>query len=154
KISDADANVLLQRGVLAFNEKEWPNAAIEFEKAWQKDPTSYAAAYNLMLTQLCQGQLEGALAIMDKLVPLAPSPNENRFLSLLRGLLGRSGDSSAEQTYLLGTISREEEQRLLDMIVGLSQFEVVYRLLAKLVSARPSSEAAFRAYIGAALVQA
>ena len=40
------------------------------------------------------------------------------------------------------------------MIVGLSQFEVVYRLLAKLVSARPASEAAFRVYIGAALVQA
>ncbi len=155
RINDPDANVFLQRGVLAFNEKEWPNAATEFEKAWQKDPASYPAAYNLMLTRLCQGQLENALEIMDKLVPLAPTPNENRFLSLLRGLLGRpGGDTSAEQTYLLGTISREEEQRLLDMIVGLSQFEVVYRLLAKLVSARPSSEAAFRAYIGAALVQA
>src|SRR5437762_3060369 len=48
KIGDPDANVLLQRGVLAFNEKEWPNAAIEFEHAWQKDPASYPAAYNLM----------------------------------------------------------------------------------------------------------
>ena len=37
KISDPDANVLLQRGVLAFNDKEWPAAATEFEKAWQKD---------------------------------------------------------------------------------------------------------------------
>lgn len=155
KISDPDANVLLQRGVLAFNEKEWANAATEFEKAWQKDATSYPAAYNLMLTRLCQGQLEGAVEMLDKLLALAPSPNENRFLSLLRGLLGRGAtESTAEQTYLLSTISLEEEQRLLDMIVGLSQFDVVYRLLAKLVSARPSSEAAFRSYIGAALVQA
>lgn len=155
KISDLDANVFLQRGVLAFNEKEWANAGGEFEKAWQKDATSYPAAYNLMLTRLCQGQLEGALEMLDKLLPLAPSPAENRFLSLLRSLLGRSAaESNAEQTYLLGTISLDEEQRLLDMIVGLSQFEIVYRLLAKLVSARPNSEGAFRSYIGAALVQA
>src|SRR6516225_6964796 len=105
RIADPDANVLLQRGVLAFNEKEWANASGEFEKAWQKEAASYPAAYNLMLTRLCQGQLEGAL-------------------------------------------------EMLDMIVGLNQFEVVYRLPAKLVSARPNSEAAFRAYIGAALVQA
>jgi tetratricopeptide (TPR) repeat protein len=155
KVGDPDANVLLQRGVLAFNDKEWAPAASEFEKAWQKDPTSYPAAYNLMLTRLCQGQLDGAVEMLDKLVPLAPSPSENRFLGLLRSLLGRSAvEASAEQTYLLGSISADEEQRLLDMIVGLNQFDVVYRLLAKLVSARPHSEGAFRAYIGAAMVQA
>ena len=155
KIGEPDANVLLQRGVLAFEEKEWASAGGEFEKAWQKDPGSYPAAYNLMLTRLCQGQLEGAVEMLDKLLPLAPSPAENRFLTLLRGLLGRSGpEVSAEQVFQLGAISPDEEQRLLDMIVGLNQFEVVYRLLAKLVSARPQSEAAFRAYIGAALVQA
>jgi tetratricopeptide (TPR) repeat protein len=155
KISDPDANVFLQRGVLAFNDKEWAAAAGEFEKAWQKDSASYPAAYNLMLTRLCQGQLEGAVEMLDKLLTLAPSPAENRFLALLRSLLGRSAaEASAEQVFLLSSISAEEEQRLLDMIVGLSQFEVVYRLLAKLVSARPTSESAFRAYIGAALVQA
>jgi tetratricopeptide (TPR) repeat protein len=155
KIADPDANVLLQRGVLAFNEKEWGSAASEFEKAWQKDPASYPAAYNLMLTRLCQGQLEGAVEMLERLLPLAPSSGENRFLSLLRGLLGRSGaEATAEQVYYLGAISVEEEQRLLDMIVGLNQFEVVYRLLAKLVSSRPNSESAFRAYVGAALVQA
>src|SRR5262245_10820056 len=113
KISDPDGNVLLKRGVLAFNDKEWPAAATAFENACQKDPSSYPAAYNLMLTRLCQGQLEGAVEMLDKLLPLAPSPAENRFLSLLRGLLGKSAESNAEQTYLLGTISPEEEQRLL-----------------------------------------
>ena len=34
KIADPDANVLLQRGVLAFNDKEWANAGSEFEKAY------------------------------------------------------------------------------------------------------------------------
>jgi len=155
KIGDPDANVLLQRGVLAFNDKEWANAAGEFEKAWQKDATSYPAAYNLMLTRLCQGQLDGAVEMLEKLLPLAPSSSEQRFLSLLRSLLGKSaGEASAEQASSLAAITREEEQRLLDMIVGLNQFDVVYRLLAKLVSARPNSESAFRSYIGAALVQA
>jgi tetratricopeptide (TPR) repeat protein len=153
KIADPDANVFLQRGVLAFSDKDWPAAASEFEKAWQKDPNSYPAAYNLMLTRLCQGQLDGAVEMLDKLLPLAPTPQENRFLSLIRGLLGRS-DGAADQTSSLAAITPQEEQRLLDMIVGLNQFDVVYRLLAKLVSARPSSESAFRSYIGAALVQA
>src|ERR1700730_15468190 len=40
KIADPDANVLLQRGVLAFNDKEWAAAAGEFEQAWQKDSAS------------------------------------------------------------------------------------------------------------------
>ena len=44
RITDPDANVLLQRGVLAFNDKEWQNAGAEFEKAWEKDPASYPAA--------------------------------------------------------------------------------------------------------------
>ena len=82
KIAEPDANVLLQRGVLAFNEKEWANAAVEFEKSWNADPTSYPAAYNLMLTRLCQGQLDGAVEMLDKVVPLAPSPAEARFLTL------------------------------------------------------------------------
>ncbi len=155
RINDPDANVLLQRGVLAFNEKEWAAAASEFEKAVQKDATSYAAAYNLMLARLCQGQLDGAVAALESLVNLAPSAGEKRFLGLLRSLLGPgSASSGAEQVLLLGGITLDEEQRLLDMIVGLHQFDVVYRLLAKLVSARPNSEAAFRSYIGVAMLQA
>ncbi len=155
RIADPDANVLLQRGVLAFNEKEWPAAADEFAKSLQKDANSYPAAYNLMLARLCQGQLDGAVATLESLINLAPSVGEKRFLSLLRSLLGPGGTTSgAEQVYLLSSITLDEEQRLLDMIVGLNQFDVVYRLLAKLVSARPNSEAAFRAYIGAAMLQA
>ena len=155
KIVDPDANVLLQRGVLAFADKDWPQASAEFAKAWEKAPNSYPAAYNLMLTRLCQGNLDGTVEMLTTLLPLAPSPSESRFLSLLRSLLGHSqAESNAEQALQLGSISLDDEQRLLDMIVGLSPFEVVYRLLAKLVSARPNSEPAFKAYFGAALVQA
>src|ERR1700716_1400450 len=55
KIVDPDANVRLQRGVLAFAYREFEQAADEFAQAWQQEPASYAAAYNLLLARLCQG---------------------------------------------------------------------------------------------------
>jgi tetratricopeptide (TPR) repeat protein len=153
KITEPDANVFLQRGLLAFANRDWNQAAQEFAQAWQKDPESYAAGYDLLLTRLCQGQHDNAVAMFGDLIRLAPSPQEQRFLTLLRGLLGpAAGDSGGDPASLLGQISVEDEQRLLELIVGLNPFEVVYRLLAKLVTARPGSEAAFKAYIGAALV--
>ena len=156
KIAEPDANVLLQRGILAFIEKEYARAADEFAKAWEKDATSYPAAYNLMLARLCLGQLDQAVEMLGKLVPIAPAEAEKRFLGLLRTLLRQSNAEvlSPEQEYLLGSMAPEEEERLLDMVVGLNQFDVVYALLAKLVSIRTTSDPAFRAYIGAAMVQA
>jgi tetratricopeptide (TPR) repeat protein len=155
KIAEPDANVFLQRGILTFIEKEYDRAADEFARSWDKDPNSYPAAFNLMLCRLCLGQLKNAVDMLGKLVPLAPSDAEKRFLGLLRSLLRQSNAEvlSPEQEYLLGTMTADEEERLLDMVVGLNQFEVVYVLLAKLVSIRTNSDPAFRAYIGAAIVQ-
>jgi tetratricopeptide (TPR) repeat protein len=155
KIVEPDANVLLQRGVLAFIDKDFAQAATEFERACEKEPTAYAPAYNLFLARLSQGQLEPCVELFARLVPLAPTPAEQRFLGLVRSLLSHSsnGASVPDQDYLIGSLTAEEEQRLLALVVGLNQFEVVYRLLAKLVTARPHSDAAFKAFISAALVQ-
>lgn len=155
RIAEPDANVLLQRGVLAFLDREYAKAADEFTLAGEKDPQSYAACYNLMLARLCQGQLNEAVELFARLVPLAPTESEQRFLGVVRSLLSHSSAARAEpdQEYHLGNVSTEEERRLLDLIAGLTQFEVVYKLLTKLVGARPGSEPAFQAYIGAALVQ-
>jgi tetratricopeptide (TPR) repeat protein len=156
KIADPDANVLLQRGVLAFAEKDFARAGEEFARAWDLDPTSYPAAYNLMLTRLCQGQLEECVALLARLAPLAPTPAERNFLGLVDTLLRQSttGPLTPEQERRLGTMQNAEEERLLDMIVGLNQFDVVFALLYKLVALRPHSDPAFKAYVGAALVQA
>jgi tetratricopeptide (TPR) repeat protein len=151
KVADPDPNVLLQRGILAFTDKDFAKAAEEFTRGWDKEPNSYAAGYNLLLARLCQGQLDVAAQLIARLGPLAPTADEARFLDLLGGLLG--GTSSAANQQLAG-MTATEEQRLLDMISGLQPFEVVYRLLAKLVSLRQGSDAPFRVYIGAALVQA
>ncbi len=155
KIADPDANVLLQRGLLAFADKDYPQAAAEFARAWEKEARSYAAGYNLMLAQLCQGQLESCVELFERLVPLAPSPSEQRFLGLVRSLLTQPATAAApaDQEHVLGSLTDDEEERLLGLVVGLNQFEVVYRLLTKLVAARPRSDAAYKAYVSAALVQ-
>src|SRR6266404_5634332 len=155
KIAEPDSNVLLQRGILAYTDKEFGKAAEEFARAWEKDEASYPAAYNLMLARLSLGQLDEAVEMLSKLVPIAPAEEEKRFLGLLRSLLRQTNAEllSPEQEYLLGTMSADEEERLLDMVVGLSQFDVVYALLSKLVSIRTNSDPAFKAYIGAAMVQ-
>src|SRR5579884_2722739 len=91
KIAEPDANVLLQRGVLAFTDKDYAQAADEFARAWEKEPASYAAGYNLLLARLCQGQTEECIELFARLVPLAPTPGEQRFLGLVRGLVSPAG---------------------------------------------------------------
>src|SRR5687767_13812263 len=49
KIADPDANVLLQRGVLAFMDRDYADAAAEFRRSWDKFPDSWPAAYNLLV---------------------------------------------------------------------------------------------------------
>src|SRR6266436_9985196 len=51
KIAAPDANVLLQRGVLAFLDHDYTQAADHFQQALERSPQSYAAAYNLLLTR-------------------------------------------------------------------------------------------------------
>src|ERR1700757_2659819 len=55
KIAQPDANVYLQLGLLSIAEKDFAQAEQEFGKSWELNPTSYAAAYDLMLARLCQG---------------------------------------------------------------------------------------------------
>src|SRR5581483_9990669 len=101
KIAEPDANVLLQRGVHAFADKDYAAAAEEFARAWERDPAFYAAGYNLLLARLCQGQAEECVELFARLVPLAPTPAEGRFLGLVRSLLSTAGPAG-DQDYLLG----------------------------------------------------
>ena len=87
RITEPDANVYLQRGLLCYAEKDFAQAEKDFARAWELETQSYAAGYNLLLAQLCQKKRPNGAAIIDRLLPLAPSPAEQRFLSLLRALL-------------------------------------------------------------------
>jgi tetratricopeptide (TPR) repeat protein len=162
KIAKPDANVLLQLGLISFAENAYPQAEQEFAQAWQQKPESYEAAYNLLLTRLCLGQTQASIALIPQLLPLAPSDDERRFLSLLQALLsclpqvastlGTNGDRDREE--LLSSMTAQEEQRLLGMLGGLGQFEAAYPLLRRLASLRPKSTPAQEAYLEVVLLQA
>src|SRR5262245_18589838 len=66
RISEPDANVWLQLGLLSLTERAYPQAAQEFTRAWELDPSSYAAAYDLLLAQLWQGELQACIALLPK----------------------------------------------------------------------------------------
>jgi tetratricopeptide (TPR) repeat protein len=156
RIQQPDANVFVQRGLLAFKEKEYAVAADDFQAALTRDAANFAAAFNLFLARLWDNKLDLARGALAGAQNLAPTPAENRFLELIYNLLQLlpGGSPPAEAVATLSTISDEEEQRLLDLFIGLGRFEVAYPLLSRLVAGRPNSLRAFKEFFGAVLVQA
>ncbi|HYV34384.1 MAG TPA: hypothetical protein VE988_01690 [Gemmataceae bacterium] len=168
KIANPDANVVLQMGLLSFEENQFAQAEQEFNRAWQMDPTSYAAGYNLMLALLCQGKVQGCAPLVGQLMPLATTDGERQFLGLLAPLLERCKDTGTDKPPPLPTdklngelahgalavMSAADEQRLLQILMGLGQAEAVFPLLRGLAQARPDSQQAQDAFAAAVLLQA
>ncbi len=168
KIAAPDANVLLQRGILAFADRDFVQAGQEFARSWESDPASYPAAYNLLLAFLCQGRLAECVELIPKITPLAPEAADKSFLEHLQALLAQKAeggrmkdetDKSSDSSFVLPPsslqhLSPADETRMVDVLCGLGSFAVTYPLLNQLVSIRPGSDVAFGAYFGAALVQA
>src|SRR5262249_52802772 len=142
KIAEPDAQILFQRGILAFADRDYIQAAEDFARALAIQPESYQAAYNLLLTRLHLGQREPCVSLITKFLPLARAYDEERVFSLLRALLVVAPGSTsfpghivepgavAEYRNLLSSMDREEEQKLLKMLAGLDSFEMVFPLLA------------------------
>jgi len=156
RLTHPDANVFIQRGLLAFKEKEFGVAADDFQAALTSDPANFTAAYNLFLTRLWDNKIDLARAALATAQSLAPSAGEKRFLDLLFVLLHQlpGGSAPPEAMATLATISDDEERRLLELFISLGRFEVAYPLLSRLVASRPTSTQAFREFFGAVLVQA
>jgi tetratricopeptide (TPR) repeat protein len=156
KLNNPDADVFLQRGLLAFLDKEFAAAADDFQAALTRNPSSFAAAYNLFLARLWDNKIDLARNALAAAQHLAPSDSEQRFhflvLTLLQLLPG--GAPSADAAATLANIRDDEERRLLDLITGLGRFEVAYPLLSRLVASRPASTRAFQEFFAAVLVQA
>src|SRR5271166_347280 len=57
KIARPDADALLQIALLSLEENQVARAEGELTAAWQMDPSSYEACYNLILTRLTLGQI-------------------------------------------------------------------------------------------------
>jgi tetratricopeptide (TPR) repeat protein len=169
KITRPDGNVVLQLGVLALAEGLYADAEQDFARAWEMEPASYEAAYNLLIARLALGQLPACLAQIPKVIPLAPVADEKRFLALLGALIQRTlpaglvaqgpeGQGPAAngevQAAVLAGMGRAQEQRLLQLLSGLGQLETAYPLLRTLAEARPHSPAVQEAHVDVVLAQA
>lgn len=169
KISQPDANIWLQFGLLSFAEKQVAQAEEEFARAWQMDPTFYEASFNLLLTRLCLGQVEACEAMIASMLPLAPNSEEHRFLSLLQALLRSalmpkrsgpppSGSPAANGVGhpggVLTSITPAEAERLLRMLGGLGRFDAIYPLLQVLAASLPANPTIQNACLEVVLVQA
>ena len=86
KIPKPDANVLLQMGLLSFQEKQFAQAEGEFARSLEMDPNSYESCFNLFLARLSLGKLESVLALLPKLATLANNAEEQRFLRVIEPL--------------------------------------------------------------------
>jgi tetratricopeptide (TPR) repeat protein len=173
RIPDADASVFLQMGILALEEHQLAQAEQEFARALELDPTCYEAARNLLLTRLTLGQLAACLAQLSDVLKLAPSPDENRFLSLLQVVLHHcpkkdqaldlrslspipdtaplsvDADEEPSGIELLHRLTAEEESRLVELLAGVEDSEAVLALLKTVRAARPDS-----ALVNVALLEA
>jgi tetratricopeptide (TPR) repeat protein len=163
KISQPDANVTLQMGLLSLEENQLAQAEDEFARAWQMDQQSYEICYNLLLTRLTLGKVEDCLALIPKALKLvserAPDgrEEEKRFLLILQALLQacyQNNKGAPPSVPSLTELTTADEQRLLRILRSLGQLDTVHTLLKTLTGARPRSPAIREAYLEAVLVKA
>jgi tetratricopeptide (TPR) repeat protein len=171
RVTPADANVLLQLGLLSLAEGQYAQAEEEFARSWEADPSSYPAAYDLLLARLAQGKLAECAALIPAVTPLTADADEKHFLFLLAGILRRANpdaepvpvarpgaaapaaNGDAQESGLAG-MGPAHEQRLLQLLGGLGPTETAYPPLRTLAEARPDSPAVQAAHVEAVLAQA
>ncbi len=162
KISQPDANVILQMGLLSLQENQLTQAEDELARAWQMDPHSYEICYNLLLTRLTLGKVEDCLDLLPTALELASRRDETkeperRFLLVLQALLEacrKSNNGAPPSVPLLAELTADDEQSLLQLLRSLGQLDTVHTLLKALSEARPRSAAVREAYLEAVLVKA
>src|SRR5262245_18058551 len=115
------------------------------------DSASYQAGRNILLTRLSLDRIDDAETLIAWLLPLAPSAEEQRFLSVIQGLLRTcqtaAGDAHADPALL--EMNSAEEQRLLQLVRSLGQIDTALTLLQTLAAARRGSAAVQEAYLEA-----
>src|SRR5262249_29554379 len=148
-----------------YQEAQYPQAEQEFARAQQLDPSSYEISYNLLLTRLALGKIDECTSLIEQTIQLAASPEDPDFLTLLPTLLRFQGHTDEpmgngrllpvppEPDPALTAMSPADEQRLLQLLRGIGQFDATYPLLAALARARPRSLPAQEAHLEAVLVQ-
>jgi tetratricopeptide (TPR) repeat protein len=156
KIAQPEAAIFVQKGLLALQSKQLTQAEEDFGRAWELDPSSYAAGHNLLLTRLTLGQIEPAAALVPLVVERAPTSEAKRVWQALHLLLRAHStqNSGPDADLLLTELSEEDERQLVDLFRRLGNLEVALPLLQTLAVARPASVTLQDAAYEGALLQA
>ncbi|MFQ3648725.1 MAG: tetratricopeptide repeat protein [Gemmataceae bacterium] len=157
KISQPDADVLLQLALLSLQEQNLEQAEQELSRAWEQNSNSYAIAYNLVLTRLTLGKLAQCLEVLPRamqLLQLRHDKEEWRFLQTLHNLLLTITPQATSPAASLSELAPADEQRLLKILRSLGQLDTIHRLLKALCEARPHSGLIREAYLESVLVKA
>ena len=163
KIQKPDANVILQMGLLSLREGNLAQAEEEFGRAFQMDPKSFAAAYNLAMTRLCHGQFEQARKSLATAAALTTNAEQKKLLALLDELLSywRPEPPGAEVPLVmlgldspLEAMTQTDEQKLIKMLRGIGNLETTFQLVRTLYTTRSNSPAVTEAYYECALARA
>src|SRR5262249_17965742 len=161
RIQRPDANVCLQRALLALADDDLKGAEQELERARSMDDSSYEVCYNLLLVRLTANKFEACLELLPRAVELlergAPAgvnaAEEKRFLHVLHALLRTASRGDGRAAPELAELTASDEQRLLKVIRSLGQLDTVLNLLRALSRARPGSAPLKEAYVEAVLVK-
>jgi tetratricopeptide (TPR) repeat protein len=105
---EADAEVLVAEGILAYDAKRYDEAISLFSKAVALDPRHARAFYYLALCHLARGQAEQAIAPLTTLHTLRPTDLEATYQLGLAHFASRQYDKAAP---LLEEVFRQEPER-------------------------------------------
>src|SRR5262249_30870948 len=141
--------------VLSLGGRYWAQAEQEFATAWERDPSCYAACYNLVMTHLSLGQLGAAMSVLPHAVELAPDVEAGlrwRFLlAVIRA--ARACDKDTQPVPVLADMSSGQEDSLIGLIRDLGHLDTAVNLLQALARARPASPTARRAQVEVLLLK-
>lgn len=141
KISQPDANVHLQLGILSLREGQLAQAEQEFSAAFDQEPQAYALGWNLLMTRLSLGQTDACVPLLARLGELAANVHDQRLFKQLQQLMpGAAADSQAAS--ILAEMNGAEEERLLELLRSLGNPDLASALLQNWTAARTGAQEA------------
>lgn len=127
-------HVCMQRGLLDLANGDLKSAESAFAAAQTIAPDAQSAIHNLFFTRLSMGRLDELATLIGKAIESAPTPEGQRVLSLMRGLIANQSSDP-----ILQTMTPADEQRLHKRLQHLGRLDAAQKLLDRLITVRPAS---------------
>jgi tetratricopeptide (TPR) repeat protein len=138
RITPPPVPALMELGLVALQDQQLSQAEECFARVLHDQPDNAAARHNLFWARLSNGQSTQAQELLPDLTNDTQVPDERRLLKHLQIIM--AGGPAAGP--LLGDMTVEEEQRLVDALFAISDLDVTVPWLCILAGARSHSPSA------------